>query len=283
MWISCEFLVTLCHGQGRKMKTIITFITLSLVNTIYAAGEIPVESDYDLLSGSTYTLGSGYSISTGLPEKNSFGSTDYNLFSNSFTGADDPYDLWVGVEGKYGELSVGAQVPKVSDSSDSDSQTSGLALNAQSHSVEAALEYRRVLDEAKTVKGRLSYKSRNNSKVRLDLVAEKVEIESSSTSDLTDSTSLILGASYKVTPKAYVSGQYGVIGFENDADLSPEELDENQDYNAFSLEAGYSLTDKTSVYINHTQKSFDSGLQLPFAHDLEGGSQTNSIGVRLNW
>jgi len=155
-------------------------------------------------------------------------------------------------------------------------------LNAQSKSVEAAIGYRRTTDKARSVKGRLTYKSRNNSRVRVDLVAEKVAVDDDSESTLTDSTSFMVGAKYRMTPKAYVVGQYGVVGFEESIGLSSDGLIENKDYNALSLEAGYSLSGNTSVYINHTQKSFDSELQRPFASDI-AGSQTNSIGVRLNW
>ena len=182
--------------------------------------------------------------------------------------------------GKVGAVVAGAQF--ATDASEEKNNTTGFILNAQSRSMEAAIAYRKNSDEAKAVKGRLTYKSRNNSRVRLDLIAEKVAVGSGSSSAENDSTLFMLGAKYSVTPKAYVVGQYGVVGFGDDVDLSLDELPVNKDFNALSLEAGYSLSDKTSIYINHTQKSYDSGLQLPFADSLEG-TQTNSIGVRLNW
>ena len=181
--------------------------------------------------------------------------------------------------GKSGRISAGAQLS--ADDSDEKRNATGLLFNAQSRSVEAAIGYRRTGDEEKAVKGRLTYKSRNNSRVRVDLIAEKVAVDKDSESDSVDSTSFMLGARYSLTPRTYVVGQYGVVGFD-DIDLSADSLTENKDFNALSLEAGYNLSDKTSVYLNHTQKSFDSGLQSPFSDDLEG-SQTNSIGVRLNW
>ena len=306
------------------MKKIITLIALCSPMAAYSADIASVEGNYGLISDSEYQLGSNYSVTSGLRS---------NTLSNynSTLGASDPYNVWVGVAGKYGELragghdsldtlsissadqqnldgaydlliqddvrlsksltyvaksgglSVAAQVATDEDS-ETENTSTGLSLNAQSKSLEAAVVYRRTLDESKAVKGRLTYKSRNNSRVRVDLVAEKVDRDADASAELADSTSLMLGASYKMTRKSYLAGQYGVVGFgESDFALAESDADdEHKDYNALSLEAGYSLSDNTSVYINHTQKSFDSGLQMPFSEDLQG-SQTNSIGVRLNW
>lgn len=182
--------------------------------------------------------------------------------------------------GKVGGISAGAQISN--DDSEAKKSSTGLLLNAESRSVEAAIGYRQTDDEAKALKGRLTYKSRNNSRMRVDLIAEKVAIDTDGSGKSVDSTLFMLGAKYSMTPRAYVAGQYGVVGFDGGAEFSTEDLSESKDYNALSLEAGYSLSGKTSVYINHTQKSFDSSLQLPFEDTLEG-SQTNSIGVRLNW
>lgn len=309
-------------GQGRIMKKIIILISLCSVITTHAADKDSVGASYGLISDSTYNLGSNYSITAGIDQSSAYdlftNSSDEIESLNAWVGVagkygelklgshdsldslattsadlqlrDSAYDLLMQDEDKVIEsftysagskkLSLGAQV--ASGESDEKTSSTGLLLNAQSKSVEAAIGYRRVLDEAEAVKGRLTYKSRNNSRVRVDLVAEKVAIDSESSGTEVDSTTIMVGAKYKVTPNAYVAGQYGVVGFGGDVDLTPEELAENPDYNALSVEAGYSLSDKTSVYINHTQKSYDSGLQLPFADSLEG-SQTNSIGVRLNW
>ena len=295
--------------------------------TIYAADENSAGDSYGLLSGSSYKLGSNYSVIGGLNQKPRLNSTDYSLFPGS-TNNFNSNDAWVGVASKYGEIRLGAhgfldsfaiesadqqrnngaydlllqdenklaqsltylgQVGGISAGAqiangDSEAQknSTGLLLNAESRSMEAAIAYRQTVDEAKALKGRLTYKSRNNSRVRVDLIAEKIAIDDSSASNSADSTLFMVGAKYSMSPKAYVAGQYGVVGFGEKADFAAEALSDNKDYNALSLEAGYSLSDKTSVYINHTQKSFDSSLQLPFENSLDG-SQTNSIGVRLNW
>lgn len=305
------------------MKKIIILISLCSIITTVAADNNSVGGGYGLLSGSDYELGSSYTVGAGLESNsvdyNLFPSTDSNFSTDtawvgigskygelrfgshesldSFAIADadqqqedGAYDLLLQSEnslsqsltyiGKSGAISAGAQLS--TDDTDEKKSSTGLLLNAQSRSVEAAIGYRQISGEEKSVKGRLTYKSRNNSRVRVDLIAEKVAVDDALSSGSMDSTAFMLGAKYSVTPKAYVVGQYGVVGFGDDVDLSSDSLTENKDFNALSLEAGYSLSDKTSVYINHTQKSYDSGLQLPFSDSLEG-SQTNSIGVRLNW
>ena len=97
-----------------------------------------------------------------------------------------------------------------------------------------------------------------------------------------NSTSFMVGAKFNMTPKAYVVGQYGAIGFD-DVSASGARDNLSRDYNALSLEAGYNLSDSTSIYVNHTQKTYDSSSFLAPFMDDEDGSQTNSIGVRLNW
>ena len=304
------------------MKKIIILISLCSVITTHAADSNSVGASYGLLSESNYSVTAGlnhggrigdtnynlFSTSVNDAESqsawvglgNKYGElrlgTHDSLDSVVASGADQQhyggaYDLLIQDEseisqsftyvGSAGAVSLGAQV--ATDNTDERTKSTGLLLNAQSRSVEAAIAYRRTTDEAKAVKGRLTYKSRNNSRVRVDLVAEKVAIDDESSSLSVDSMSFMVGAKYSMTRKAYVVGQYGVVGFDDDVNLSSEALAENQDYNALSFEAGYSLSDNSSVYINHTQKSFDSSLQLPFADNLGGGSQTNSIGVRLNW
>jgi len=92
------------------MKRIIFLISLcSLVTALQAADKNAASDSYGLLSGSTYTLDSNYSITAGLVENNGFGSTDYSLFSSS-TPSDslDFQGAWVGVAGEYGQLKLGS-------------------------------------------------------------------------------------------------------------------------------------------------------------------------------
>lgn len=184
---------------------------------------------------------------------------------------------------KTGPLGLAAQYG--TGDSEEDDQSLGLLLNTQQGPYEAAIAYQRTPQKQGTLKGRVTYKSRNNSKIRLDLVAEKYEVgDSSDSQDKANSTSFMVGAKYKLTPKAYVVGQYGIIGFDNkNKQLSGGELNLERDYKALSLEAGYSLSDSTSVFISHSQKNYDSSsLVAPLFGDGDS-SQTNSIGVRLNW
>jgi predicted porin len=170
---------------------------------------------------------------------------------------------------------------------DSGDDSMGLLLNTQQGPYEAAIAYQRTPENQGTLKGRVTYKSRNNSRIRLDLVAEKFEVGDSPLEDevSSDSISFMVGAKYKLTPKAYVVGQYGIIGFDNkSAVIGGRDLSLGRDYKALSLEAGYSLSDSTSVFISHSQKNYDSSsLVAPLFGDDDEVSQTNSIGVRLNW
>lgn len=183
---------------------------------------------------------------------------------------------------KAGTFSVGAQYAE--GDSGTDKESIGVVVNTQKGPVEAAIGFRRTPEKSNAIKGRVSYKSRNNSRIRVDVVAERFAVgsETSAEDEKADSTSIMVGAKYKVTPKAYVVGQYGSIGFDRgDSELAEGAL--SRDYNALSFEAGYNLSQSTSIYVNHTQKSYDPASFLtPFVSDEEG-TQTNSIGVRLNW
>lgn len=183
---------------------------------------------------------------------------------------------------KSGSFSVGAQYAE--GASEDDKRSVGVLLNTQSGPYEASIAYRRTQENNSAIKGRVTYKSRNNSKVRVDVVAEKFAVGSSATGEGDSSSmSLMIGAKYKVTPKAYVVGQYGAVGFDSESS-SEGDVSLSQDYSALSFEAGYNLSDSTSVYINHTQKNYDpSSFLTPFVDDDADGSQINSIGVRLNW
>lgn len=182
---------------------------------------------------------------------------------------------------KSGPFSVGAQYAE--GESEDNKESIGVILNTQQGPYEAAIAYRRTPENSSAIKGRITYKSRNNSKIRVDVVAEKFAVGNAREDESTaNSTSFMVGAKYNMSPKAYVVGQYGAIGFEGEG-ASGSDGNLNRDYNALSLEAGYNLSDSTSIYVNHTQKTYDSGSLLsPFLGD-EDGSQTNSIGVRLNW
>lgn len=169
---------------------------------------------------------------------------------------------------------------------DVDDNSVGLLLNTQQGPYEAAIAYQRTPANQGTLKGRVTYKSRNNSRIRLDLVAEKFEVGDGSIDDEvnSDSTSFMVGAKYKLTPKAYVVGQYGIIGFDNKSSgIDDADLNLGRDYKALSLEAGYSLSDSTSVFISHSQKNYDSSSLVAPLFGGDEASQTNSIGVRLNW
>ena len=182
-----------------------------------------------------------------------------------------------------GGVGVAAQFGPAESETEEDSM--GLMLNTQQGPYEAAIAYQRTPKSQDTLKGRVTYKSRNNSRVRLDLVAEKFEVGDSPVDEIkSDSMSFMVGAKYKLTPKAYVVGQYGVIGFDtSNAELTGDDLTLSRDYKALSLEAGYSLSESTSVFISHSQKNYDSsGLETPLFGGEEA-TQTNSIGVRLNW
>ena len=181
--------------------------------------------------------------------------------------------------------SVGLAAQYGTGSSETDDQSVGLLLNTQQGPYEAAVAYQRSPKSQGTLKGRVTYKSRNNSKIRLDLVAERFEAGDSPVDEVkANSMSFMVGAKYKLTPKAYVVGQYGIIGFDKNSDaLSGDDLDLGRDYQALSLEAGYSLSDSTSVFISHSQKSYDSSTWAAPIFGDEEVSQTNSIGVRLNW
>jgi len=184
---------------------------------------------------------------------------------------------------KEGAVSTGVQY--VPDGKVAHKSSVGLLLNTQQGPYEAAIAYRRTPEDHKTIKGRVTYKSRNNSKIRVDLVAEKFAVgEVPEDEANSDSLSFMVGATYNITPKAYVVGQYGAVGFEQeDLRLSDDGVSFGRDYNALSFEAGYNLTESTSVFVSHTQKSYDSSkLTIPLLESDEG-SQTNSIGVRLNW
>lgn len=181
--------------------------------------------------------------------------------------------------------SVGLAAQYGTGSAEADDQSMGVLLNTQQGPYEAAIAYQRTPKNQGTLKGRVTYKSRNNSKIRLDLVAEKFEAGESPVDDVkADSMSFMVGAKYKLTPKAYVVGQYGIIGFDNKSNtLTSDDLNLGRDYQALSLEAGYSLSDSTSVFISHSQKSYDSSTSTTSLFGGDDVSQTNSIGVRLNW
>ena len=166
-----------------------------------------------------------------------------------------------------------------------DNESMGVSLNAQKGSYEAAIAYQRNPDSQGSLKGRVTYKSRNNSKVRLDLVAEKFDAGDSPVDEIkASSVSFMVGAKYKLTTKAYVVGQYGVVGFgDNGLDINGEDPTLGRDFNALSLEAGYSLSDSTSVFISHSQKNYDTSSLAAPLFGRDEASQTNSIGVRLNW
>ena len=168
---------------------------------------------------------------------------------------------------------------------DGEDDSMGLLLNTQQGPLEAAIAYQRTPTNQGTLKGRVTYKSRNNSRMRLDLVAEKFEVGDDATDEVgSDSTSFMVGAKYKLTPKAYVVGQYGMIGFDNKNNASIDSSSTlGRDYKALSLEAGYSLSDSTSVFISHSQKNYDTSESSDALLDNDEMSQTNSIGVRLNW
>ena len=182
---------------------------------------------------------------------------------------------------KTGPFSVGAQYAE--SDSEGNKESIGVILNTQNGPYEAAIAYRRTPENSSALKGRVTYKSRNNSKIRVDVVAEKFAVGDARDDEASaDSTSFMVGAKYNMTPKSYVVGQYGAIGFDRDA-ASGVNDSLSRDYNALSLEAGYNLSESTSIYVNHTQKTYDSSsLLAPFVDDIDG-SQTNSIGVRLNW
>ena len=186
---------------------------------------------------------------------------------------------------KSGSVGLAAQYGAASDDTEDDSM--GLLLNTQQGPYEAAIAYQRTPANQGTLKGRVTYKSRNNSRIRLDLVAEKFEVGDSPLEDEvnSDSMSFMVGAKYKLTPKAYVVGQYGIIGFDNKSvGIKGDDVSLGRDYKALSLEAGYSLSDSTSVFISHSQKNYDSSsLVAPLFGGDDEASQTNSIGVRLNW
>ena len=181
--------------------------------------------------------------------------------------------------------SVGLAAQYGAGGSNADDKTMSVLLNAQQGPYEAAIGYQRTPANQGTLKGRVTYKSRNNSKIRLDLVAEKFEVGDSPIDDhQSDSMSFMVGAKYKLTTKAYVVGQYGIIGFDNEkTNMSGDDLSQSRDYKALSLEAGYSLSDSTSVFISHSQKSYGSSSLVTPLFGEDEVSQTNSIGVRLNW
>ena len=179
--------------------------------------------------------------------------------------------------------SVGLAAQYGTGTADQDDQSMGVLLNTQQGPYEAAIAYQ-TTPAAKqgTLKGRVTYKSRNNSKIRLDLIAEKFEVGEVEGEDAqANSMSFMVGAKYKLTPKAYVVGQYGIIGFDNSkaGDLDGGGVGLDADYKALSLEAGYSLSSSSSVFISHSQKNYDSSTFF----GSDEASQTNSIGVRLNW
>lgn len=186
-----------------------------------------------------------------------------------------------------GPFEVGAQYAPADI--DTDSDTVGFLVNTQQGPYEAAMAYHQSGQESGALKGRLTYKSRNNSQVRLDLVAEKYVAnisrpEADSTlSKSGDSLSFLVGAKYQVTPKAYVSGQYGAVGFAESSKVEGAELDSERDYWALSLEAGYKLNDSSVIYVSHAQKKFNNVAESDDPSTDLLASQLNSIGVRLNW
>jgi len=185
---------------------------------------------------------------------------------------------------KSGSMGLAAQYGTgIADEND---QSLGVMLNTQQGPYEAAIAYQMTpAKQEGTLKGRVTYKSRNNSKIRLDLVAEKYEVGSAADGEInSDSMSFMVGAKYKLTSKAYVVGQYGIVGFDNKNNTSVgDDLSLGRDYKALSLEAGYSLSDSTSVFISHSQKNYNSSALTTPLFDNDESSQTNSIGVRLNW
>lgn len=253
-------------------------------------------TSYDLFSDDDTSIGNAWVGVTGSKSQIRVGRHD-SVDNMATLGADQhkvdgAYDLIMRGEevlpnsltyiNKSGPFAVGAQYAD-SDSADG-KESLGVMMNTQQGPVEAAIGYRRTPENSNAIKGRVTYKSRNNSRIRVDVVAEKFAVGSEATENEVnaDSTSFMVGAKYNVTPKAYVVGQYGSVGFERDSKLSHGSV-LSRDYNALSFEAGYNLSDSTSIYVNHTQKSYNSSSFLtPFVDDQEG-SQTNSIGVRLNW
>lgn len=172
---------------------------------------------------------------------------------------------------------------------DSVNQAVGFLVNTEGGPYEAAMAYHQSGPESSALKGRLTYKSRNNSQVRVDLVAEKYVAnisrpEADSTlSKSGDSLSFLVGAKYQVTPRAYVSGQYGAVGFADSSNLEGAELGTGRDYWALSLEAGYKLSDSSVIYVSHAQKKFNDVAESDEVSSGLLASQLNSIGVRLNW
>lgn len=170
-----------------------------------------------------------------------------------------------------------------------DSDIVGFLVNTQQGPYEAAMVYHQSGQESGALKGRLTYKSRNTTKIRVDLVAERyVENVSRPEADATlsrsgDSLSFLVGAKYQVTPKAYVSGQYGAVGFTDTSKTEGAELDSGRDYWALSLEAGYKFNDSSVIYVSHAQKKFNDVGETDESGAGLLASQLNSIGVRLNW
>ena len=171
----------------------------------------------------------------------------------------------------------------------SDSDTVGFLVNTWQGPYEVAMAYHQSAEQSGSIKGRLTYKSRNTSQVRLDLVAERYTVNvSRPEADTTlsksgDSLSFLVGAKYQVTPKAYVSGQYGAVGFTDTSKNEGAELDSGRDYWALSLEAGYKLNDSGVIYVSHAQKQFNDVAEADESGAGLLASQLNSIGVRLNW
>ena len=85
--------------------------------------------------------------------------------------------------------SVGLAAQYGAGSYDADDNSMGLLLNTQQGSYEAAIAYQRTPANQGTLKGRVTYKSRNNSRIRLDLVAEKFEVGDSPVDDEVNSDS----------------------------------------------------------------------------------------------
>ena len=93
---------------------------------------------------------------------------------------------------KSGPFSVGAQYAE-SDLEEG-KQSVGVLFNTASGPYEASIAYRRTPENSSAIKGRVTYKSRNNSKIRVDVVAEKFEVGVGSDDVNASSTSFMVGA-----------------------------------------------------------------------------------------
>jgi len=290
------------------MKKIITSCALSCLATFQVAANASDLSDLDsslqLNSGSTLELLGEYDLGHSLKGRYQVGGSKYNFLEGPEADL-STRKAWVGVAGEFGEVRAGyhdsldalatsdADQHKVEGAYDlimrgDESVRRSITYMQKSGSVGLAAQYGAASDDTEDDSmGLLLNTQQGNSRIRLDLVAEKFEVGDSPLEDEvnSDSMSFMVGAKYKLTPKAYVVGQYGIIGFDNKSvGIKGDDVSLGRDYKALSLEAGYSLSDSTSVFISHSQKNYDSSsLVAPLFGGDDEASQTNSIGVRLNW